>query len=72
MLRNEGSALREMGCGSHLSYRVPARRREDELVVGEKTVRGIVVRGVGEGCGMGVVGGWERCRWRSRKKLQLQ
>lgn len=53
MLRNEGSALRERGCGSHLSYRVSARRREDKLVAGEKTV-GVVV-GV---CGRGKEWGW--------------
>ncbi|KAK4829679.1 hypothetical protein QYF61_005972 [Mycteria americana] len=40
--REEGSgaksALRERGCGSHLSYRVAVRRREDQLFLEEKVI----------------------------------
>ena len=40
--RKEGSgaesALRERACGSHVSYRVAVRRREDQLFLGEKTI----------------------------------
>lgn len=51
--REEGSgaksALQERGCGSHFSYSVAVRRREDQLFLGEKVFSW--GKGVGGGAG---------------------